>query len=97
MLTGSLQHGSSTIQPSRLDFSAKELIDMISRCGLNRLHQFATFLSLIITRAREDNVLLRHLQDLDKIVYSGLSLPQRDEKFCYLNRLKLVVTETLSS
>ena len=37
---GTLQHGACVIQPTRLDYSSEELIDMITRCGLNRLNAF---------------------------------------------------------
>ena len=92
MLIGSLQHGSCTIQPTKIAFSSEELVDMITRCGLNRLHQFATFLSTHLRHARHNPKLLAYLQSLDTILYSGLPLPQEDEDFAYQNKLKLVVS-----
>lgn len=65
---------------------------MITRCGLNRLHQFATFLSTHLRHARHNPKLLAYLQSLDTILYSGLPLPQEDEDFAYQNKLKLVVS-----
>ncbi|EJD03893.1 acetyl-CoA synthetase-like protein [Fomitiporia mediterranea MF3/22] len=90
MLIGSLQHGACTIQPSKIGFSSEELVEMINRCDLNRLHQFASFLSTHIRHARQNPKLLAHLQSLDTIAYSGLPLPQEDEDFGYQNKLKLI-------
>ncbi|KAI5124628.1 hypothetical protein M0805_004237 [Coniferiporia weirii] len=90
MLIGSIQHGSCTIQPSKISFSSEELVDMINRCDLNRLHQFATFLSIHIRHARNNPKLLAQMQCLDTIIFSGLPLPQEDEEFAYQNGLKLM-------
>lgn len=68
---------------------------MIKRCGLNRLHQFATFLSTHIRHARQNPKLLALLQSLDTVLYSGLPLPREDEEFAYSNRLNLVVSRDL--
>ena len=92
MLLGTLQHGSCTIQPSKIAFSSEELVDMIIRCDLNRLHQFASFLSTHIRHARQNPKLLAYLQSLDTVLFSGLPLPQEDEEFGYQNKLKLVVS-----
>lgn len=89
---GSIQHGSCTIQPTKISFSSEELADMIKRCGLNRLHQFATFLSTHIRHARQNPKLLALLQSLDTVLYSGLPLPREDEEFAYSNGLNLVVS-----
>lgn len=65
---------------------------MIKRCGLNRLHQFATFLSTHIRHARQNPKLLALLQSLDTVLYSGLPLPREDEEFAYSSGLNLVVS-----
>lgn len=95
MLLGSLQHGSCTIQPTKITFSVDELLDMVLRCGLNRLHQFAAFLAENIRAARKDSKVLNVLQGLDDIVYSGLPLPQDDEAWGYAQGLPLKVPGTL--
>ncbi|KAK2461831.1 hypothetical protein APHAL10511_006294 [Amanita phalloides] len=89
MLLGSLQHGSCVIQPSKIDFSSEELLDMIERCGLNRLNQFSTFLSTHFRNARKDNKLLVKLQGLDEALYCGLSLPRDDEEWAMKNSIKI--------
>lgn len=91
MLMASLQHGGCTIQPSTITFSQEELTDMIARCGLNRLNQFAAFLAANIRAARHDPVLLSLLQGLDEIIYSGLPLPQEEEAWAYSQGLRLKV------
>ncbi|KAJ3570247.1 hypothetical protein NP233_g4524 [Leucocoprinus birnbaumii] len=89
MLLGSLQHGSCTIQPTTISFSSEELIDMIHRCGLNRLNQFAAFLANHLRRSRTDKDLLSELIGLDEVLYSGLPLPRDEEEWAYKNGIKL--------
>lgn len=91
MMLGSLQHGSCTIQPTKITFSVDELLDMVIRCRMNRLHQFAAFLAVNIRAARQDPKVLSVLQSLDHIVYSGLPLPQDDEAWGYSQGLPLYV------
>ena len=91
MLLGSLQHGSCTIQPSKIMFSPDELVDMIVRCRLNRLNQFAAYLATNIRAARQIPKLLSLLQNLDEIAYSGLALPQDEETWAYSQGLQLKV------
>lgn len=92
VLVGSIQHGSCTVQPSVINFSSEELVDMISRCGLNRLHQFATFLSIHLRHARLNPKLLAHMRSLDAVLFAGLPLPQEDEDYAYKSGLHLVVS-----
>ncbi|PPQ95816.1 hypothetical protein CVT26_015925 [Gymnopilus dilepis] len=89
MLIGSLQHGSCVIQPTAIGFSSEELIDMIVRCGLNRLNQFAAFLMKHFKNARQDPKLLSMLKNLDDIVYSGMPLPYEDEQWALKSGLPL--------
>jgi acyl-coenzyme A synthetase/AMP-(fatty) acid ligase len=91
MLLGSLQHGSCTIQPTKITFSPDELMDMIIRCRMNRLNQFAGFLATNIRASRQNPNLLRLLQSLDEIAYTGLPLPQDDEAWAYSQGLRLKV------
>ena len=83
MLMGFLQHGSCTVQPSRLPFSSAELLDMIDRCGLNRLNQFASFLGAHLRAARTDCDLLAALQGLDELLYTGLALDPDEEAWAH--------------
>ncbi|KAF8446057.1 hypothetical protein L210DRAFT_3725570 [Boletus edulis BED1] len=89
MLIGALQHGSCTVQPTKIAFSSEELVDMIHRCHLNRLNQFPTFFSSHLRNARLHPKLLGQLQTLDEIIYSGLPLRHEDEEFAYHNGLKI--------
>ena len=88
---GSLQHGSCTIQPTKIDFSSGELIDMIRRCGLNRLNQFASFLTKHIQNSRRNSKLLNLLRSLDEVLSSGLPLAHEEEEWAYRNGIKLKV------
>ncbi|KAI0699593.1 acetyl-CoA synthetase-like protein [Cytidiella melzeri] len=89
MLIGALQHGSCTIQPSVISFSSDELVAMISKCSLNRLNQFATFLSTHLRNSRGDPKLLALLAGLDEVLYSGLPLGREEEKWAIDNGIKI--------
>ena len=65
---------------------------MIERCSLNRLNQFATFLSGHLRNSRRDNKLLAKLQDLDEVLSSGLPLSRDDEEWAMRNGIKLKVS-----
>jgi hypothetical protein len=64
---------------------------MIRNCGLNRLNQFATFLTHHLRNARQNRKLLALLQTLDDVVYSGLALPREEEEWAYGNGIRLRV------
>jgi len=89
MFIGSLQYGSCVVQPTVLNYSSAELIDMIHRCGLNRLNQFGSFLANQMRASRTDPKLLSLLSNLDDIVYSGLALAREEEEWAYKNGMKL--------
>lgn len=89
---GSMQHGGCTIQPTKIQFSSEELGDMIVRCGLNRLHQFASFLSTHLRHARNNPKLLSLFQSLDCVLYSGLPLPKEEEEFALSSSINVVVS-----
>jgi len=91
VLLGNLQHGSCTIQPSKIAFSTDELVEMVERCGLNRLNQFSTFLSTHLTTSRRDARILALLSNLDEVIHSGLPLPREDEDWAYRNKINLKV------
>lgn len=89
MLIASLCHASCTIQPTSIAFSSEELLDMITRCGLNRLRQFATFLGHNIRASKTNPKLLQALVQLDEVVYSGLPLGREEEAWAVQNGIKL--------
>jgi len=88
---GSLQHGACTVQPSRQAFSSNELSLMIRNCGVNRLNQFATFLTHHLRSSRQNPRLLAQLQTLDDVLYSGLALPREEEEWAHANGIRLRV------
>lgn len=95
VLIGALQHGTCTVQPTKIAFSSEELVDMIQRCGLNHLSQFSTFLSSHLRNARLCPKLLEQLRSLSEIIYSGLPLHREDEEYAYRNALKIKVRCTV--
>ena len=68
---------------------------MIRRCGLNRLNQFASFLSGHFRNARQDAKLLSMLLSLDDVLYSGLPLSQDEEQWALKSGMKLRVSHHL--
>jgi acyl-coenzyme A synthetase/AMP-(fatty) acid ligase len=91
VLIGSLSHGACTIQPTKITFSSEELMDMIHRCGLNRLNQFATFLGNHLRNSRQDPQLLNAIAGLDEVLYSGLPLGKEEEAWAIQNGVPLKV------
>ncbi|KAI0361257.1 acetyl-CoA synthetase-like protein [Trametes cingulata] len=89
MLMGYLQHGVCTIQPTKIAFSSEELMDMVHRCRLNRLNQFATFLASHLRNSRTNPALLAVLQSLDELLYSGLPLAPEEEAWAYAHGILL--------
>jgi len=90
-LIGSLCHGSCTIQPTSIAFSSEELLDMITRCDLNRLKQFATFLGHHLRNSKTNPKLLQALVQLDEVMYSGLALGREEEAWALQNGVNLQV------
>lgn len=90
-LTGSLYHGSCTIQPTSLAFTSEELLDMITRCGLNRLKQFATFLGHHLRASKTNPRLLQALVQLDRVGYGGIALGREEEAWALQNGINLLV------
>jgi hypothetical protein len=93
MLVGSIQHGSCTIQPTTINFPTQELVDMIKRCHLNRLHQFAAFLSVHLRHAAQNPKVLALLRSLDIVYSSGMPIPKDDEEFAYRAGIPLIVSD----
>lgn len=89
MFIGTLQYGSCVIQPTALNFTSEELMDMIDRGGLNRLNQFATFLGNHLRASRQDSRLLSMLTTLDDVLYTGLPLPREEEQWAYKHGIKI--------
>ncbi|KAJ7597147.1 hypothetical protein C8J56DRAFT_1001157 [Mycena floridula] len=89
MLLGSIQHGSCTIQPTKLPFDSNEFVDMIQRCRLNRLNQFAAFLATRFEESKQDPKLLSLLAGLDEVLYSGMPLPRQVEEYAYRAGIRL--------
>lgn len=95
MFIGTLQHGSCVIQPTVIAYSSEELIDMIVRCGLNRMNAFAAFLIRHFKNARQDAKLLSVLKNLDDVLYSGMAVPQEDEQWALKSGIRLRVSSSL--
>lgn len=59
---------------------------------MNRLNQFATFLTQHLRNSRQNPSLLALLQTLDELLYSGLALPREEEDWARGNGLRLRVS-----
>lgn len=90
-----MQHGTCTIQPSKIAFGPDELSWMVNQCGLNRLNQFATFLAANLVIARSNPKVAAIMQSFDEVLYSGLPLAKEEEKWAYQNGVKLRVRITI--
>ena len=91
VLLGSLQHASCVIQPTKLPFSTDELFDMAHHCGLNRLNQFAAFLSSHFRNCRLNPKAVAMLASFDEVLYGGQALPVEDQDWAYRNGIRLRV------
>lgn len=65
---------------------------MIRNCGVNRLNQFATFLTQHLRNSRQNPKLLALLQTLDEALSSGLALPREEEDWAHANGIRLRVS-----
>ena len=77
---------------SKQAFSSNELSLMIRNCGVNRLNQFATFLTQHLRNSRQNPTFLALLQTLDEALYSGLALPREEEEWARANGIGLRVS-----
>ncbi|CCL98984.1 uncharacterized protein FIBRA_00992 [Fibroporia radiculosa] len=88
-LIGALQHGTCVIAPTTIGFSSDEMVDMIDKCGLNCLTQFAPFLAIHLRNARENPVILQKLKSLEEVMYAGVALSAEDEAWARQNGILL--------
>jgi len=65
---------------------------MITRCGLNRLNQLATFLGQHLRNSKTDPRLLQALAQLDEIHSAGLALGREEEAWALQNGIDLRVS-----
>ena len=90
-LIASLYYGSCTNQPTDVAFSSEELLDMIARCGLNRLRQYPAYLSRHLRNSRTNPKLLQALVQLDEVQYGGGPLGHEEETWALKNGVNLRV------
>lgn len=69
---------------------------MITRCGLNRLKQFATFLGHHLRNSKTNPKLLQALVQLDEAAYSGLALGREEEAWALQNGVNLLVSKAVT-
>ena len=72
-------------------FSSEELLDMIARCGLNRLNQISTFLAHHLRNSKTNPELLKALVQLDEVFYAGTELGREEQAWAVQNGVKLRV------
>ena len=90
-LIASLYYGSCTIQPTAIAFTDEELLDMIARCGLNRLRQYPALLSNHLRSSKTNQKLLPALVQLDEVQYDGNALGHEEEAWALQNGINLRV------
>jgi acyl-coenzyme A synthetase/AMP-(fatty) acid ligase len=85
--------GGAFIQTSRPDIGADEFLAMVRQCGLNRLLQYATWLSALIEVAKKNEEVLKALQGLRQVMYTGLAMNPKDEAWAYAHGIPLTVCD----
>ena len=78
-----------------MPYTSEELIDMIHRCGLNRLNAFGSWLGMHLKNSRQDAKLLSLLVGLDDVLFTGLAISRDDEQWAIKNGIKLRVSFSL--
>ncbi|OBZ67951.1 hypothetical protein A0H81_12151 [Grifola frondosa] len=73
--------GSCLVQTSGREIGAEEFLAMVRDCGLNRLAQYAPWLSKLISVARQRPDVLEALRGLRQVAYTGASISTEDEKW----------------
>ncbi|KAH9937149.1 acetyl-CoA synthetase-like protein [Fomitopsis serialis] len=81
MLVGTLQNGSCMVQSTQQAYPTEELLDMVHRCGVNRLNIFPPFLANHLRNSRKDPDLLAAMQGLDEVLIAGLSMSEEDQQW----------------
>ena len=64
---------------------------MVRQCGLNRLLQYASWLSALISVARQNKEVLEAMQSLRQVVYTGVSMNPEDEAWALANGIPITV------
>jgi len=64
---------------------------MITRCGLNRLNQFAIFLGRHLRNSKTNPRLLQALVQLDEVTNAGIVLGREEEAWALQNGINLRV------
>lgn len=79
------------MQTSHAAIGADEFLAMVKQCGLNRLLQYATWLSALIDVARTNDEVLSALQGMRQVMYTGLAMNPEDEAWAYAHGIPLTV------
>ncbi|KAI0790177.1 acetyl-CoA synthetase-like protein [Irpex lacteus] len=91
--------GAAFVQTSHAAIGADEFLAMVKQCGLNRLLQYATWLSALIDVARTNDEVLSALQGMRQVMYTGLAMNPEDEAWAYAHGIPLTnmygTTETV--
>ena len=64
---------------------------MVQQCGLNRLLQYGSWLSALIGVARQNDAVLKAMQGLRQVAYTGVSLNPEDEAWALANGIPVTV------
>ena len=84
--------GAAFVQTSKAAIGADEFLAMVKQCGLNRLLQYATWLSALIDVARKNEEVLKALQGMRQVMYTGLAMNPEDEAWAFAHDIPLTVS-----
>jgi hypothetical protein len=80
------------IKPSRRSVSKEELLNLVNLCGLNHIITYGTHLASHIQFAKKDPAILKLLQGMKTILYSGVGISYADDDWCFQNGIPLIVS-----
>jgi len=85
-----LYTGSCFIKPTMGPVPNDELLNMFNLAGLNRILTYGTWLAPHIQGAKEDPAILKLLQGLRTVSYTGVALSKADDDWCFQNGIRVV-------
>jgi hypothetical protein len=97
VLFGALSHGSCIVQPTRPDFTPVELVDMVTRGGVNRLHRTSSHLASIIREAKKTRNVAHLLAGLEEIVQTKGMLKREDEEWLVNSGISVSVSAVIET
>jgi hypothetical protein len=65
---------------------------MVRQCGLNRVLQYGSWLSVLVNVARTNKEVLEAMRGLRQVVYTGVAMNPEDEAWALANGIPVTVS-----